>query len=288
GGYYWNSGMFAFSARTMVRELRAHAPEIGRRLRGSLAEMRSDFRSMPDISLDYAVMERSPKAAVIPMSVTWSDLGSWDSLQDIADKDRDGNIRIGDVIDMDTRNSIFVGGKRLITAVGVRDIIAVDTEDALLLIKRGSAQRVRDVVDLLKSRRRGEVAEHTTAYRPWGNYSVLDEGPRYRIKRIKIKPGGKVSLQRHHHRSEHWVVLKGTARVMIDGKESLLHENESGYVPKSAFHRLENPGRVTLELIEVQNGEYVGEDDIIRLEGERALPRARGAAFGRPWKTKKR
>ncbi|HBW23166.1 MAG: mannose-1-phosphate guanylyltransferase/mannose-6-phosphate isomerase [Elusimicrobia bacterium GWA2_56_46] len=266
GGYYWNSGMFAFTPTVMLAELKKYAPDICRRLRKNLAGLTADFASMPNISIDYAVMEKSSRAAVLPLKLTWSDIGSWDSLPEITEADAKGNVRIGDVLDIDTRNSIIVGGGRLISTVGVKDLIVVDTEDALLIIKRGEAQRVKDVVGLLKGSKRKEVMEHTTAYRPWGSYTILEEGPRYKIKRIMVKPQQKLSRQLHHHRSEHWIVVKGMAKVSIGSNDSFVHENESTYVPKSTLHRLENPGKVPLEVIEVQNGEYVEEDDIIRVD----------------------
>jgi len=285
GKYYWNSGMFVFTAETMLAELKKHAPVISGRLKKNFAALCAGFNSMPDISIDYAVMEKSSRAAVIPLKLTWSDVGSWDSLSEITGADEKGNIKIGDVLDVDTKNSIIMGADRLISVVGVKDLIVVDTADALLIMKRGEAQRVKDVVALLKSGQRKEVMEHTVTYRPWGNYTVLEEGPRYKIKRIVVKPLQRLSHQLHHHRSEHWIVIKGLAKVSIARKESLVHENESTYVPKSTLHRLENPGRVPLEVIEVQNGEYVEEDDIIRyddiygrkgLEGPWRKPRNQG------------
>ncbi len=279
GEYYWNSGMFAFNAAAMTREFEKRAPEIGRRLRKPLEALTADFRSMPNISLDYAVMEKSSVAAVIPLKLAWSDVGSWDSISEISEADGNGNIKIGDVLDLDTKNSIIIGKDRLISAVGVQDLIVVDTEDALLIVKRGSAQKVKEIVSLLKAGKRPELMEHTTAYRPWGNHTVLDEGHRYKIKRIMLKPMQKTCLQRHHHRSEHWVVIQGLAKVTIGGKESLVHKNESCDVPRSARHRLENPGKVPLELIEIQSGEYLGEDDIIRFDdiyGRKSGRNARG------------
>jgi mannose-1-phosphate guanylyltransferase/mannose-6-phosphate isomerase len=181
------------------------------------------------------------------------------------------------VLDLDTKNTTVYGGKRLISAVGIKDLIIIDTDDALLVIKKGQAQRVKEVVDALKERKRKEVVEHTTTYRPWGSYTVLEEGPRYKIKRIVVKPNQKLSHQLHYHRSEHWIIVKGTAKVTIGRKVSMVHENESTYVPKSTSHRLENPGRVPLEMIEVQNGEYTGEDDIVRF----------GDIYGRGAKGKK-
>ena len=266
GDYYWNSGMFAFTIGTMLAEFRAYAPEISRRLGATLAKLTADFRNMPSISIDYAVMEKSRKAAVLPIDILWSDVGSWDSLPEVIKPDPDGNVKVGDVLSLDTKRTIVMGEGRLISTIGLKDLIIVDTADALLVVKRGQAQRVKEVVDLLKERKRKEVVEHTTTYRPWGSYTILEEGQRYKIKRIVVKPGQKLSHQLHYHRSEHWIIVKGTARVTIGEKASIIHENESTYVPKSTGHRLENPGKVPLEMIEVQNGEYVGEDDIIRFD----------------------
>ncbi|HNW44015.1 MAG TPA: mannose-1-phosphate guanylyltransferase/mannose-6-phosphate isomerase [Elusimicrobiales bacterium] len=264
GNYYWNSGMFAFTMGTMLAEFKAYAPEISRKMGQTLAKMTADFKNMPSISIDYAVMEKSKKAAVLPIDILWSDVGSWDSLPEVIKPDFEGNVKVGDVLALDTKRTIVMGEGRLISTIGLKDLIIIDTVDALLIARRGEAQRVKEVVDLLKERKRKEVVEHTTTYRPWGSYTVLEEGPRYKIKRIVVKPGQKLSHQMHYHRSEHWIIVRGTAKVSLGEKVSLVHENESTYVPKSTGHRLENPGKVPLEMIEVQNGEYVGEDDIVR------------------------
>jgi len=264
GNYYWNSGMFSFTIATMLAEFKAYAPEISRKMPQTLAKMLADFKNMPSISIDYAVMEKSKKAAVLPIDILWSDVGSWDSLPEVIKPDSDGNVKVGDVLALDTKRTIVMGENRLISTIGLKDLIIVDTVDALLIAKRGEAQRVKEVVDMLKERKRKEVVEHTTTYRPWGSYTVLEEGPRYKIKRIVVNPGHKLSHQLHYHRSEHWIIVKGTAKVTLGKTTSLVHENESTYVPKSTGHRLENPGKVPLEMIEVQNGEYVGEDDIVR------------------------
>lgn len=266
GDYYWNSGMFAFTIRDMTAEFKSHAPGIYRKMGSSLGKMTADFKAMPDISIDYAVMEKSLRAAVLPLKLIWSDIGSWDSLPEISEPDGNGNLKTGDVLALDTKNSIIMGGRRLISLVGMKNVIVIDTEDALLILKKGDAQRVKEVVGLLKENKRKELIEHTTMYRPWGSYTVLEEGPRYKIKRIVVKPLQKLSRQLHYHRSEHWIVVKGTAKVTVGKGIKNIHENESTYVPKSTLHRLENPGKVALELIEVQNGEYVEEDDIIRLD----------------------
>jgi mannose-1-phosphate guanylyltransferase/mannose-6-phosphate isomerase len=264
GKYYWNSGMFSFTIATMLAEFKAFAPAISRKMPLTLAKMTADFKNMPSISIDYAVMEKSKKAAVLPIDILWSDVGSWDSLPEVIKPDADGNVKVGDILALDTKKTIVMGEKRLISTIGLKELIIIDTPDALLIARRGQAQRVKEVVDLLKERKRKEVVEHMTTYRPWGSYIILEEGPRYKIKRIVVKPGQKLSHQLHYHRSEHWIIVKGTAKVTIGKATSLVHENESTYVPKSMGHRLENPGKVPLEMIEVQNGEYVGEDDIVR------------------------
>lgn len=266
GNYYWNSGMFAFSIDTIIEEFRNHEPKIIELLDKRFDEMLLDFDQMPDISIDYAVAERSDKVAVLPLDLYWNDIGSWDSLCDIMSKDADGNIKIGDIVSIDTKETLIIGSKRLVSTIGLEDYLVVETDDAILVAKKGEAQKVRDIVKTLKIQGRAEAEEHVTVYRPWGSYTVLEEGERYKLKRIVVKPEEKLSLQMHYHRSEHWVVIKGTAKVTIGDKEIFIHENESAYVPKSTLHRLENPGRVPLEIIEVQNGEYVGEDDIVRVD----------------------
>jgi len=266
GNYYWNSGMFAFSIKTILNEFEKHAPEIRNMLNMDFDEMIYKFQQMPNISIDYAVLERSDKVAALPLDLYWNDIGSWDSLYDVLDKDKNGNVTRGDILTVDTKNTLIIGNKRLISTIGLEDCLIVETDDAILIAKKGEAQKVRDVVSKLKKENRKEADEHVTTYRPWGSYTVLEEGPRYKIKRIAVTPQERLSLQMHHHRSEHWVVVKGTAKVTIGDMEIVIHENESAYVPKSTLHRLENPGRVPLEIIEVQNGDYVGEDDIVRYE----------------------
>ncbi len=266
GDYFWNSGMFAFTINTILDEFSLHMPEIRKMLDLNLNKIISTFPQMPNISIDYAVMEKSQKVALIPLELYWNDVGSWDSLYDILEKDKNGNALTGDVIALNTKESLIVGNKRLISTIGIDNCIIIETDDALLIAQKGQTQKVKEVVEELKKRARKEADEHTTTHRPWGSYTVLEVGPRYKIKRIVITPGEKLSLQMHHHRSEHWVVVKGTAKVVIDDKETYLHENESIYVPKSTTHSLENPGKIPLEIIEVQIGEYVEEDDIVRFE----------------------
>jgi mannose-1-phosphate guanylyltransferase/mannose-6-phosphate isomerase len=266
GDYYWNSGMFAFSIGTIIDEFQKHAPEIYEMLDKSFDEMIMRFGQMPEISIDYSVMEKSDRVVSLPLDIYWNDIGSWDSLYDLLQRDEQGNIRSGDAVTIDTTGTMIIGGKRLITTIGLEDTLVIETDDAILIAKKGQAQKVKDIVeDLLKANRK-EASEHVTTYRPWGNYTVLEEGERYKIKRVVVNPRERLSLQLHYHRSEHWVVVKGTAKVTVGEKEEIIHENESTYIPKSTLHRLENPGRVPLEIIEVQNGEYVGEDDIVRID----------------------
>jgi mannose-1-phosphate guanylyltransferase/mannose-6-phosphate isomerase len=266
GSYYWNSGMFAFSIGTMMQEFEKHATEIHDMMKMNFDEMVSNFHKMPEISIDYAVAEKSDRIVILPLNVYWNDIGSWDSLYDIVDKDERGNIKMGDIIAIDTKDTLIISDKRLISTIGLEDCLIIDTDDAVLIARKGETQKVREIVNRLKEENRREASEHTTTYRPWGSYTVLEEGERYKIKRIVVNPNERLSLQMHYHRSEHWVVVKGAAKVTIGDKEINIHENESVYVPKSTLHRLENPGKVPLEIIEVQNGEYVGEDDIVRVE----------------------
>jgi mannose-1-phosphate guanylyltransferase/mannose-6-phosphate isomerase len=268
GGYYWNSGMFAFSIATIKDEYLRHAPTIHEMLLKPYDEMVNRFGQMPDISLDYAVMEKSDKAAVLPLDLYWNDIGSWDSLHDILSHDGDGNAAVGDVMTINTKNCLIFGKKRLLSTIGLEDCLIVETEDAVLIAKKGETGKVRELVDRLKKSNRKEASEHVTSYRPWGSYTILEQGPRYKIKRVVVNPGEKLSLQTHSHRSEHWVVVKGTAKVIIGGKEIFIHENESAYVPKSTLHRLENAGKIPVEIIEVQNGEYLEEDDIERFDDD--------------------
>jgi mannose-1-phosphate guanylyltransferase/mannose-6-phosphate isomerase len=258
--------MFAFNIATMTEEFGRHVPEIRGMLEMSLDEMISNFDSMPDISIDYAVAERSDKITVLPLDIYWNDIGSWDSLYDVADKDEMGNVKIGDIIGIDTKDTFIMSNKRLVSTIGLEDCLIIDTDDAVLIAKKGETQKVREIVNRLTEEKRIEASEHTTTYRPWGSYTILEGSERYKIKRIVVNPAARLSLQMHYHRSEHWVVVRGAAKVTIGEKEIVIHENESVYVPKSTLHRLENPGKVPLEIIEVQNGEYVGEDDIVRVD----------------------
>lgn len=266
GQYLWNSGIFLFQIDAFEKEIAAFCPEIATLSSRSFEEMVSEFSEMPDISIDCALMEQSKNTKVIPLDVAWSDVGSWDSVYEMLDKDQNQNVKIGNVLDIDTKNCLIMGNKRLISTIGIEDLLVIETEDALFIGRKGESQRVKNLVEELKKRNAKEPFEHLTTHRPWGNFTILEEGDRYKIKRIVVDPNQRLSLQMHYHRSEHWVVIKGTAKVTIGEKELLVHENESVYVEKSQVHRLENPGKVAIELIEVQVGEYVGEDDIVRLE----------------------
>lgn len=264
GEYYWNSGMFAFSVGAFMKELEAHCPDICQLVQEGYHNTIKCFEQMPNISIDYAMAERSQKVAVIPLELKWSDVGSWDALYDILEKDDEGNALKGDCVAIDCNNSLLVGSDRLVAAVGLEDTIVVETNDVIVVAKKGESQKIKDLVEQLKNQKRKEVNEHTTTYRPWGSYTILTESIGYKVKRIMVLPGERLSLQMHYHRSEHWVVIAGTAKVTIGEQEIMVHESESVFVPKSTKHRMENPGKIPLEIIEVQTGAYLEEDDIVR------------------------
>ena len=277
GQYYWNSGMFVWKVRTFLQEIERHMPELYKGLEavrasigtGKEAEVVRDlFSRLPSVSIDYGIMEKTDRAAVVPADIGWSDVGSWTALEEVTDKDASGNIISGNVVDIDSRDSVVYADQRLVATIGLRDTIVVDTPDATLVCSRDRAQDVKKVVDELKKRKAEEHVTHRTVYRPWGNYTVLEEGDRYKIKRLVVNPGAKLSSQLHHHRSEHWVVVTGTARVTNSDREYDVHPNESTYIPMSTNHRLENRGRIPLQIIEVQNGEYLEEDDIVRFDDD--------------------
>lgn len=268
GNYWWNSGMFAFTIGTIMSEFKAHSPDIFQLAATTTAQMRRDFATLPDISLDYAVAEKSDRVVTIPLDLYWNDIGSWDAIYQVLDKDGAGNVQVGDVVSLDCADSLIIGHDRLIAGIGLTDTIVVETDDVVVVAKKGESQQVKDLVALLKSRRRKEAYEHTTAYRPWGQYTVLGEGPGYKMKKITVNPGQRLSLQMHYHRSEHWIVIAGTASVTIGDEVKFVHENQSVYVPKATKHRLENPGRIPLAVIEVQNGAYLAEDDIVRFDDQ--------------------
>lgn len=266
GRHYWNSGMFAFRIDVLLDELRRHAPNIYAVIEDGYDKALARFASMPNISIDYAVMERTTRLVTLPVDLYWNDVGSWDALFDLMGRDADGNLKVGDVVALDTRDTLIMSDKRLITAIGLADLLVVETGDAILIARRGDAQKVKQVVERLQQDRRGEADDHLTTYRPWGHYTVLERGDRYQIKRVVVNPGEKLSLQMHHHRSEHWVVVRGTALVTLGESERAVGENEGVYVPRATRHRVANPGTGPLEIIEVQNGEYLGEDDIVRFD----------------------
>jgi len=266
GSYYWNSGMFAFTIGCFMTELRAHRPDIYALADTSLDAMTANFAEMPNISVDYAVAEKSGQVVMLPLTAEWSDIGSWDAIYDVLDKDADGNAVKGDCIPIECSNTLMLGHSRLIAGIGLEDLLVVETDDVIVVAKKGESQKVNDLVSELKANGRVEAYEHMTAYRPWGLYTVLSSGQGYKIKKIVVNPGQVLSLQMHHHRSEHWIVIGGMAKVTIGETEHMVHENESVFVPQKAKHRLENPGKLPLEVIEVQNGNYLGEDDIVRFE----------------------
>jgi mannose-1-phosphate guanylyltransferase / mannose-6-phosphate isomerase len=261
GKYFWNSGMFLFSVKTYREELLEHSPQVA-----EIFNSLEAFSSAPELSLDYAVMEKTKKMGMIPLHLTWSDVGSWEDLYLLQEKDEDHNVKHGEVIARDTHNCLIHSSGRLIATIGLEKMVVIETEDALLISPRNRVQEIKQVVEDLKEKGMQHAYEHCRVKRPWGSYHVLEEGHRYKIKRIEVLPKAKLSLQMHYHRSEHWVVVSGTALVTIDEKEHVVHEAESIFVPKSSVHRIENPGKVPLEIIEVQVGEYLGEDDIIRFE----------------------
>lgn len=276
GNYFWNSGMFAFSIKTFREEIECFAPEMLAAMKNSVTEgcadgpfFRLDRAAMersPSDSIDYALMEKTKRAAVVAADLDWSDIGSWYALWEVSAKDANGNVSQGDVILEDTKNCLIRAEDTLVATVGLEDMLVVETSDAVLVAPMSRSQDVKKIVNHLKKRNRAEFKAHRTVYRPWGSYTVLEAQERYQIKRITVSPGAILSLQMHHHRHEHWVVVSGTARITNGDDVFLLYENQSTYIPAGVKHRLENPGVIDLELIEVQNGSYLGEDDIVRLE----------------------
>ncbi len=276
GTHLWNSGMFVFTAETMIAELERHAPEVLSAVRRAVAGRTQDldfvrlepaaFAASPNISLDYAVAERTQSAAVVPADIGWSDVGSWDALWEQTAKDGQGNASVGDVL-LEGSTGCYARSDGILTAVvGLEDVVVVVTQDAVLAMHRDRAQDVKRVVDRLRAAGRHEAVAHNRSYRPWGFYESLIQGDRFQVKRIVVQPGQKLSLQKHFHRAEHWVVVHGVALVTRDDEQVMVRENESIYLPLGCVHRMENPGRIPLTLIEVQSGSYLGEDDIVRLE----------------------
>ena len=278
GDYLWNSGMFVFKAKVYLEELKTYRPEI---YKASLAAYEASacdldfirlnkekFAACPSESIDYAVMENTNKAVVVSLNAGWNDLGSWESVYNDAQTDENGNAFAGkmDVVCVNTQNSYIHADSRLISTLGVENLIIIDTPSALLVADRSNIDSLKLLIEELKGRE--ELSLHNTVHRPWGSYTTVDEGPRFKVKRITVKAGAKLSTQLHHHRAEHWVVVSGTAKVLIGEEEKFIHENESVYISKGTVHYLENPGKINLEIIEIQSGEYLGEDDIVRLKDQ--------------------
>tara|TARA_B100000902_G_scaffold357909_1_gene372668 strand:- start:2084 stop:3379 length:1296 start_codon:yes stop_codon:yes gene_type:complete len=278
GDYYWNSGMFAFRADVYLQELKQHNPAIYDAAKASWDARSEDldfirvgeeaFVACPEDSIDYAVMEKTEKAVVIPLDSGWSDVGSWQSLWEVQDKDATGNVLVGDVIAQDTENTMVHASNRMVACLGVKDLVIVETTDAVLVADINQVQKVKDIVKLIEADGRSEHEFHREVHRPWGRFDSVDAGDRYQVKRITVKPGAKLSTQMHHHRAEHWVVVQGTAKVQRGEDSLMLTENQSVYIPLGEVHYLENPGKIPLEIIEIQTGSYLGEDDIIRFNDQ--------------------
>ncbi|MCJ8012684.1 mannose-1-phosphate guanylyltransferase/mannose-6-phosphate isomerase [Paenibacillus sp. KQZ6P-2] len=275
GHYYWNSGMFLFKAGVFLNELETYSPEIYQRSvvafehskknNDIIRIQKDDMESIPSDSIDYAVMEKSENVKVIPSNIGWSDLGSFEALYEELPKDECGNTEAKHFIGIDSTSNMIISDNRMITTIDVNDLMIVDTPDALLVSRKGSSQKVKDIVDELKQSKSSLCDNHTTTYRPWGNHTVLDQLENYKIKTVVVKPGGKISMQRHFHRSEHWIVVSGTAKIVVNGNESLLRVNESTFIRMGDEHSVENPGKIDLHMIEVHVGEYIGEDDTITI-----------------------
>ncbi|SDO33299.1 mannose-1-phosphate guanylyltransferase/mannose-6-phosphate isomerase [Vreelandella arcis] len=278
GEYLWNSGMFLFRASRYLQELECFYPDMLRACHQAMTHTTKDldftridkdaFAQCDDISVDYAVMEKTRHAAVVPLAARWSDLGAWSSIWELSDKCELGNSYHGDVIQEDTRNTLMRSESRLVVAIGLEDLVIIETKDAVLVADRHKTQDVKKIVERLKLEGRDEFKNHRVVYRPWGRYESVDRGQRYQVKRITVNPGAKLSVQMHHHRAEHWIVVSGTAEVTNGEISYLVSENESTYIPIGQIHALKNPGTLPLELIEVQSGSYLGEDDIVRFEDQ--------------------
>ena len=276
GDYYWNSGMFMFKASTLITELEMFSADILNHCREALEKSQVDldfirldgdsFKVCPSDSIDYAVMEQTNKAVVVPLDAGWNDVGSWSSLWECAEKDPDNNVLHGDVMIDEVKNAYIYSEHRLVSVLGLDDIVVVETADAVMVASKDSVQNVKTIVNRLIKAKRPEAENHRLCYRPWGYFDSIDSDERFQVKRITVNPGASLSLQMHHHRAEHWVVVTGTAEVTCDDKVMLLTENESTFIPVGHKHRLHNPGRVPLEIIEVQSGSYLGEDDIVRFD----------------------
>lgn len=276
GEYYWNSGMFLFKATKYLEELETFAPDIVGTCRLAVDNALEDkdflrldvaaFKACPSDSIDYAVMENTNTAVVIPLEAGWNDIGAWTALWDVSEQDSDGNVKLGDILTEKVRNCYLRAEHRLLTAIGVENLTIVETPDAVLVAHQEHIQDVKKIVSCLNAAKRKEAKFHRKIYRPWGNYECIESGSRFQVKHITVNPGASLSLQMHYHRSEHWIVVKGTARIIRGDDSSILTENQSTYIPLGIKHRLENPGKLPLEIIEVQSGSYLGEDDIVRYE----------------------
>ncbi|WP_145516194.1 mannose-1-phosphate guanylyltransferase/mannose-6-phosphate isomerase [Yersinia aleksiciae] len=276
GEYYWNSGMFMFRAKRYIQELEKFRPDILDACKAAIKDSDSDkdfitidkdrFSACPDESIDYAVMEQTSNAVVVPLDAGWSDVGSWSALWDVSKKDNSGNAVTGDIFLHDTQNCYINTDEKLVAAVGVDNLVIVSTKDAVLVVDKSKVQDVKKIVEHLKQTKRSEYRRHRETYRPWGRCDIVVNEQRFNVNRITVKPGGAFSMQMHHHRAEHWIVLSGTAKVTIGDKTFLITENQSTFIPIGSLHMLENPGKIPLELIEVQSGSYLGDDDIIRIK----------------------
>ena len=264
GNYYWNSGMFAFSLGTIKQELASYQPDIAQMMDKGFECMLANFADLPEISIDYAVAERSNNVCMVELSCYWNDIGSWDAMYDILPKDDNGNAVKGDVLALDCKDSLIMGRDRLIAGIGFDDLLLVETDDVIVVAKKGESQKVKNVVEKLKAMHRKEAVEHTTIFHEWGTSAVIGQGKGYHMKKVRVMPGKSLALQMHYHRTEHWVVLRGTAEVVRGDEHMFIHEEESVFIPQTVKHQLSNPGRIPLELIEIQNGAYISEDDIVR------------------------
>ncbi|CAM4230670.1 mannose-1-phosphate guanylyltransferase/mannose-6-phosphate isomerase [Pseudoalteromonas byunsanensis] len=278
GQYYWNSGMFMFKASRYLEELKLYQQDIYTACKAAMSEQKPDldfirinqeaFHTCPSDSIDYAVMEHTKHAMVVPLDASWNDVGEFAALWDVSQRDEQGNVVKGDVKALDTQNTLILSEDKLVATLGVQDLVIINTKDALLVAHKDHTQKVKEIAHQLQTENRPEASIHREVYRPWGKYDAFDRGERFLVKRITVKPGAKLSKQMHHHRSEHWVVVAGTAKVLIGEKEQYIAENESVYIPIAEVHALENPGKVDLELIEVQSGAYLDEDDIVRFDDQ--------------------
>jgi len=276
GEYYWNSGMFMFKTSTILNELERLSPQIYQAVKQAVSDGISDldfcrldndsFTASPSDSIDYAVMEKTDKAVVLPLDADWNDVGAWSALWEVKDRDENGNVFHGDILHHDVSNSYIHADERMVAVVGVDNCVVVETVDAVLVVDKDRSQDVKTIVNQLKASHREEILLHQRVYRPWGSYETLEETERFKVKRIIVNPKAKLSLQMHHHRAEHWVVVKGTAKIVCGDKEFMLTEDQSNYIPLGTQHRLENPGVIPLEIIEIQTGAYLGEDDIVRFD----------------------